>query len=80
MTTEQISIQLEQRFNLLREVIQMYQLRLSQMEKEVVNLFATNQLDAISACILEKQRIEQRVQKLTGFVEHWEPLADMKID
>ncbi|MGD8189762.1 hypothetical protein ACQCN2_07250 [Brevibacillus ginsengisoli] len=64
----------------MREVVQMYRLRLVQMEQEVVELFATNQLQAISTCIMEKQRIEQRVQKLEVFIEHWEPLADMKID
>lgn len=80
MTTQEISIQLEQRFNLLREVIRMYRYRLVQMEQEVVDLFATNQLTAISTCIMEKQQIEQRVQKLESFIQHWEPLADMKID
>ncbi len=80
MTTQEISIPLEQRFNLLREVIDLYRMQLAQMEQQVVDLFATNQLAAISACILEKQRIEQRVQKLEGFLAHWEPLADMKID
>jgi hypothetical protein len=80
MSTVETSIRLEQRFNLLREIIANYRIRLKIMEEQVVQLFASNQLSAISESIREKQRIERRLQKLEQFVAHWEPLADMSID
>ncbi len=79
MITE-TSIYIEKRFEVLRNIIAMYQARITYMEKEVVQLFAANQLDAILECMQEKQRIELLVKKLDQFVTHWEAIADMSID
>lgn len=80
MITQEDSIQLDQRFDLLREVITEYRARLLMMEQRVVELFTENQLSLISEFILEKKRIEERISKLETFVDYWEPLADMSID
>ncbi|MGC5326695.1 hypothetical protein [Brevibacillus sp. SYSU BS000544] len=80
MIIQENSIQLDQRFERLREVIAAYRMRLTLMEQQVVELFSENQLSRISEYILEKKRIEERIQKLQSFVDHWEPLADMSID
>lgn len=80
MIIHENSIQLDQRFERLREVIEAYRMRLSHMEQQVVELFSENQLSRISEYILEKKRIEERIQKLQSFVDYWEPLADMSID
>lgn len=80
MIIHENSIQLDQRFERLREVIAAYRMRLTHMEQQVVELFTENQLSLISEYILEKKRIEERIQKLQAFVDYWEPLADMSID
>ncbi len=80
MTQIEPSIRIDDRFVLLREIIARYRDRLQQMEREVVRLFADNQLSAISTCIREKQQIERRVQRLEAFVARWESLAEMSID
>jgi hypothetical protein len=72
-------IRLEQRFVLLREVIAGYRIQLQKMEQEVVELFATNQLSAISACMSERQRIVSLMNRLEQFVRKWEAGADAGI-
>ncbi|WP_139491270.1 hypothetical protein [Brevibacillus dissolubilis] len=71
---------IEKRFDTLRGIISQYHERLTQMEATVVELFATNQLAAISKSIEEKHRIERLVKKLEHFVEHWEEAAEIGID
>jgi hypothetical protein len=72
MSDHEAMIRFEHRFALLREVIAGYRIRLQSMEQEVVELFAANQLSAISTCMSEKQRIVRLIQRLEQFVEHWE--------
>lgn len=72
-------IRFEQRFALLREVIAGYRIQLQKMEQEVVELFATNQLSAISACMSERQRIVSLMNRLEQFVRKWESGADTGI-
>jgi hypothetical protein len=72
MSDHEAMIRFEHRFGLLREVIAGYRIRLQSMEQEVVELFAANQLSAISTCMSEKQRIVRLIQRLEQFVEHWE--------
>lgn len=79
MSQPEAMIRLEKRFVLLRQIIQDYRGRLAFMDEEVIRLFSTNQLSAISHQIAEKQRIERMIQHLEGFVSHWEPLADVGI-
>ena len=69
---QEATIRLEQRFVLLREIIACYRIRLQRMEQEVVELFAENQLSAISACMREKQRIVWRIARLEQFVQQYE--------
>ncbi|MGE5704022.1 MAG: hypothetical protein ACM32O_15975 [Clostridia bacterium] len=73
-------IRLEERFVLLRQIIQDYRARLALMDEEVVRLFATNQLLAIELQLKEKQRIERIIYQLEAFVNYWEPLADSGIN
>lgn len=73
------TIRLEQRFALLREIIAGYRIRLQEMEQEVVELFATNQLAAISACMSEKQRIVTLMNRLEQFIIYWEGNSDVGI-
>lgn len=79
MSTIEPTIRLEQRFALLREVIARYRIRLQEMEQEVVQLFATNQLSAISACMGEKQRIVRLMNRLEQFIIQWENSGDVGI-
>lgn len=79
MSKQEATIRLEQRFALLREVIASYRIRLHKMEQEVVELFAANQLSAISACMSEKQRIVSRITRLEQFVRQWEAENDAGI-
>lgn len=80
MSQLEATILLEERFVLLRQIIQDYRGRLGFMDEEVIRLFATNQLSAISLQIAEKQRIERMIQQLEAFVSYWEPLADAGIN
>ncbi|MFD2369286.1 hypothetical protein ACFSO0_04735 [Brevibacillus sp. GCM10020057] len=79
MSTDEATIRLEQRFALLREVIASYRIRLQEMEQEVVQLFATNQLPAISACMDEKQRIVRLMNRLEKFIIQWEHNGEVGI-
>lgn len=79
MSTNGAMIRFEQRFTLLREIIASYRIRLQEMEKEVVELFATNQLTAISACMSEKQRIVLLMNRLEQFIDQWERSSDVGI-
>ncbi|MET3287972.1 hypothetical protein EDM56_13370 [Brevibacillus fluminis] len=79
MSQLEAMIRLEERFVLLRQIIQDYRGRLAFMDEEVIRLFSTNQLSAISSQIAEKQRIERMIQQLEAFVSHYEPLADAGI-
>jgi len=74
------SIYIEQRFDILRNIIAMYQARLKYMEQEVVELFSTSQLHAIEECMQEKQRLEAMVKRLEQFVSYWEANASLSID
>lgn len=80
MSQVESSIRLEQRFAILHEIIRDYRSQLVKMEAEVVELFAGNQLSAISERIQEKQRITNLVQKLEQFVAHWESVEQTGID
>lgn len=80
MSEIQAIIRLESRFTLLREIVAGYRIRLQEMEAEVVQLFASNQLDAISERMEEKQQISMLIQKLEHFINRWEALADFTID
>ncbi|CAM3528739.1 MULTISPECIES: hypothetical protein [Brevibacillus] len=79
MSTNGAMIRFEQRFVLLREIIASYRIRLQEMEQEVVELFATNQLTAISACMSEKQRIVLLMNRLEQFIDQWERSRDVGI-
>ncbi|MFM1653969.1 hypothetical protein ACI7RC_17980 [Brevibacillus sp. B_LB10_24] len=79
ITTEPL-FRLEQRFDILREIIATYRARLTEMESEVVQLFASSELAAIADCILEKQRIERLAQQLEQFVLRWELEYELGID
>jgi hypothetical protein len=79
MSKLEATIRLEQRFALLREVIAGYRIRLQEMEQEVVQLFTSNQLSAISACMSEKQRIVRLMNRLEQFIVHWESNSDVGI-
>ncbi len=79
MSELEAMIRFEHRFGLLREVIAGYRIRLQEMEREVVELFAANQLTAISSCMSEKQRIVRLIQRLEQFVDHWEASQDTGI-
>ncbi|MED1792964.1 hypothetical protein [Brevibacillus nitrificans] len=79
MSKLEATIRLEQRFALLREVIASYRIRLQEMEQEVVQLFSTNQLSAISACMGEKQRIVRLMNRLEQFIQEWENNSDVGI-
>ncbi|MDR7316543.1 MULTISPECIES: hypothetical protein [Brevibacillus] len=79
MSKLEATIRLEQRFALLREVIASYRIRLQEMEQEVVQLFSTNQLSAISACMGEKQRIVRLMNRLEQFIHQWENNSDVGI-
>ncbi|GED33288.1 hypothetical protein [Brevibacillus centrosporus] len=79
MSKLEATIRLEQRFALLREVIASYRIRLQEMEQEVVQLFSTNQLSAISACMGEKQRIVRLMNRLEQFIHQWENNGDVGI-
>jgi hypothetical protein len=72
-------IRFEHRFALLREIIAGYRIRLQDMEREVVELFESNQLSAISECMSEKQRIVSLIQRLEQFVNKWEAAQEMGI-
>ena len=74
------SIRLEDRFDILHEIIRDYRLQLARMEAEVVELFAGNHLSAISERIQEKQRITDLVGKLEKFVAYWESVELTGID
>jgi hypothetical protein len=80
MSGTQARIRLEQRFALLREIVAGYRIRLQEMEAEVVQLFAGNQLAAISERMEEKQRISILIQRLEQFINRWEAYADFTID
>jgi intracellular sulfur oxidation DsrE/DsrF family protein len=80
MNQDQSLIRLEHRFAILHEVIADYRSRLQRMEAEVVELFASNQISAISERIQEKQRIVRLVQKLEQFVACWESVEHTAID
>lgn len=80
MTQIKAPIRLEYRFALMREIVANYRIRLKEMEDEVVQLFDSNQLAAISECVEEKQRISTLIQRLEQFIHRWEALADMSID
>jgi hypothetical protein len=69
----------EHRFGLLREIIAGYRIRLQEMEREVVELFESNQLSAISECMNEKQRIVSLIQRLEQFVNKWEAAQELGI-
>ncbi|WP_232698202.1 hypothetical protein [Brevibacillus daliensis] len=71
---------IEMRFDLIRKIISDYQALLKHMETEVVELFATNQLEAISICLEEKKRVEVVIIKLQHFVDKWEARSEMGID
>ncbi|EJL41921.1 hypothetical protein BAG01nite_13590 [Brevibacillus agri] len=79
MSKLEATIRLEQRFDLLRDVIASYRIRLQDMEQEVVELFAANQLSAISACMSEKQRIVRLMNRLELFISQWEGKSDVGI-
>ncbi|MGN7471593.1 hypothetical protein [Brevibacillus sp. SAFN-007a] len=79
MSKLEATIRLEQRFDLLRDVIASYRIRLQDMEQEVVELFAANQLSAISACMSEKQRIVRLMNRLELFISQWEGNSDVGI-
>lgn len=79
MSKLEATIRLEQRFALLREVIASYRIRLQEMEQEVVQLFTTNQLSAISACMGEKQRIVRLMNRLEQFINQWEHSGEVGI-
>ncbi|WNC13185.1 hypothetical protein [Brevibacillus brevis] len=79
MSKAEATIRLEDRFALLRGVIAGYRIRLQEMEREVVQLFTTNQLSAISACMGEKQRIVRLMNRLEQFVAQWENNGDVGI-
>jgi len=79
MSQQKAMIRLEHRFDLLREIIAGYRMRLQEMEQEVVELFAANQLSAISSCMSEKQQIVRLIQRLEQFVEHWEAAQESGI-
>ncbi|USG67283.1 hypothetical protein NDK47_08415 [Brevibacillus ruminantium] len=72
MSDLEAKIRLEVRFDLLREVIASYRMRLQEMEVEVVELFAANQLPAIADCISEQQRISRLIRNLERFISEWE--------
>ncbi|QQE75639.1 hypothetical protein KDJ56_06755 [Brevibacillus composti] len=72
MSNLEAKIRLEVRFDLLREVITSYRMRLQEMEVEVVELFAANQLSAISECMREQERISRLIRKLERFILEWE--------
>ncbi|MBM7110670.1 hypothetical protein SAM19_04079 [Brevibacillus laterosporus] len=74
------SICMEKRFYVIREIILQYEARLKHMEMMVVQFFSTNQLEAISECVAERERIEKLIKKLQQFVEKWEAYTDMSID
>lgn len=74
------SICMEKRFYVIREIILQYEARLKRMEMMVVQFFSTNQLEAISECVDERERIEKLIKKLQQFVEKWEAYTDMSID
>ncbi|MBO8164992.1 MAG: hypothetical protein H0Z34_14955 [Brevibacillus sp.] len=74
------SIDLTQRFDLLREIIAIYRTRLTQLEAKVISLFEANELEAIADSMREKERIEQRIKKLEQFVSQWEGQGDFRID
>ncbi|MFY0545739.1 hypothetical protein [Brevibacillus sp. H7] len=76
MSNLEAMIRFEHRFGLLRDIIAGYRIRLRDMEQEVVELFAANQLSAISTCMSEKQRIVRLIQRLEQFVETWEASQD----
>lgn len=80
MSQEEFSIRIDQRFDILREVIADYRLQVQKMESEVVELFASDQLSAISERIREKQRIVRLIQHLEQFVDYWEAASDSSID
>ncbi|MBG9786340.1 MULTISPECIES: hypothetical protein [Brevibacillus] len=71
---------MEKRFYVIREIILQYEARLKRMEMMVVQFFTTNQLEAISECVDERERIEKLIKKLQQFVEKWEAYTDMSID
>jgi hypothetical protein len=79
MSTDGAMIRFEQRFALLREIIASYRIQLQVMEQEVVELFAANQLTAISACMSEKQRIVTLMNRLEQFIDQWERSHDVGI-
>ncbi len=80
MMSAEATIRLEHRFDLLRQIISDYRVRLQAMEEEVIHLFSSNQLSAISQKMYEKQQIETFIDQLEEFVEVWEAVADMGID
>jgi sensor histidine kinase YesM len=71
---------LEQRFELLREVIAGYRERHRHLEQEVIRHFTENRLDAISSCIREKERWERLIEQLEQFVERWEGANNSEIE
>ncbi|CAJ1001800.1 MULTISPECIES: hypothetical protein [Brevibacillus] len=75
MSDLEAMIRFEQRFSLLREIIARYRIRLQEMEREVVELFAANQLSAIADCMSEKHRIEALIYRLEQFIAQWESSA-----
>jgi hypothetical protein len=79
MSKHEGTIRLEQRFALLRDIIASYRIRLQEMEREVVELFTSNQLSAISACMGEKQRIVSLMNRLEQFIVQWERNGDAGI-
>ena len=79
MSKLEAMIRLEQRFDLLRDIIASYRIRLQDMEREVVELFAANQLSAISTCMSEKQRIVRLMNRLELFISQWEGNGDVGI-
>ncbi|GAA4703273.1 hypothetical protein [Brevibacillus fulvus] len=80
MNETEAIIKLEHRFDLLREVVASYRIRLEHMEAEVVQWFAANQLSEISRCIQEKQKIMLRIEKLEKFIKKWEANAELTIE
>lgn len=80
MSQTKAPIRLEYRFALLREIVANYRIRLKEMEEEVVQLFDSNQLTAISECMDEKERISVLIGRLEHFINKWEALAEMSID
>ncbi|MED1855027.1 hypothetical protein P4V33_25905 [Brevibacillus borstelensis] len=79
MSDLEAKIRLEVRFALLRDIIASYRIRLQEMERKVVELFAANQLAAISECMEEQQRIVRLIRKLEQFIKEWESVQDVGI-